>query len=62
MKKIFAFAAASLMLSGCVIAPPYHDHGRDRDYDGGYHCSPGQGKKKQLLNPRPTSAGLLFVQ
>ena len=54
MKKLIAFAAAALMLTGCVIAPPYYDNGRGhgrgngqgQDYDdGGYHCPPGQAKK-----------------
>lgn len=54
MKKTDCLAAAALMLTGCVIAPPYYDNGRGhgrgngqgQDYDdGGYHCPPGQAKK-----------------
>jgi uncharacterized lipoprotein len=51
MKKLLALAAVVLVLSGCVVAPPYHDHGRrgndqGQDYDkDGYHCPPGQAKK-----------------
>jgi len=58
MKKLFALAAMAVMLTGCVVPPPYYDggprhhrgHDRDddqgQDYDGGrYHCPPGQAKK-----------------
>jgi len=54
MKEMLALAAVALMLTGCVVPPPYYDHGRGhgrgndqgQDYDdGGYHCPPGQAKK-----------------
>jgi PBP1b-binding outer membrane lipoprotein LpoB len=45
MKKMFAMAAAALVLSGCVMYPVDYDYGDGYRKSHPHGCPPGQAKK-----------------